>query len=51
MEVHTVMGIVITVIRLNVWTPKIINFPFETNGKLTISGASILKHIKGKSEF
>ena len=27
-------------------TPKIINFPFETNGKLIILGVPILNHIR-----
>ena len=29
----------------NFGTPKIINFPFGTNGKLLILGVPILKHI------
>ena len=31
---------------LNIWTPKIITFPFETNGKLMILGVPILKHFR-----
>ena len=30
-------------------TPKLINFPFVPNGKLTIFGVLILTHIPGKS--
>ena len=30
---------------LNFGTPKIINFPFGTNGKLIFVGVPILKHI------
>ena len=30
---------------LNIGTPKNINFPFETNGKLMISDVPILKHL------
>ena len=33
------------VIFQNFGTPKIINFPFLTNGKLIILGAPVLKHI------
>ena len=32
---------------LNIGTPKNINFPFGTNGKLMILGVPILKLIKG----
>ena len=35
-----------TVICLNIGTPKIINFPFGTNGKLSILGVPIFKHIR-----
>ena len=28
----------------NIGTPKIINFPFETNGKLMVLGVPIFKH-------
>ena len=31
---------------LNIGTPKTINFPFETNGKLTFLGVPILKHFR-----
>ena len=31
---------------LNIGTPKNINFPFETNGKLMLLGVSILKHFR-----
>ena len=31
---------------LNTGTPKTINFPFETNGKLMILGVPILKHFR-----
>ena len=32
-------------------TPKIINFPFGTNGKLMVSGVPIFKHFRvGKHE-
>ena len=31
---------------LNIGTPKNINFPFETNGKLMIVGVPILKHFR-----
>ena len=31
---------------LNIGTPKNINFPFETNGKLMILGVPILKHFR-----
>ena len=34
-----------TVMCLNYGTPRIINFPFGTNGKLIILGVPILKHI------
>ena len=34
-----------TVMCLNFGTPKIINFPFGTNGKLIILGVPIMKHI------
>ena len=34
------------VIYLNFGTPKIMNFPFGTNGKLIILGVPILKHIR-----
>ena len=31
---------------LNIGTPKTINFPFETNGKLMVVGVPILKHFR-----
>ena len=31
---------------LTIGTPKNINFPFETNGKLMILGVPILKHFR-----
>ena len=31
---------------LNIGIPKILNFPFGTNGKLMVLGVPILKHIK-----
>ena len=31
---------------LNIGTPKTINFPFGTNGNLTVLGVPILKHIR-----
>ena len=31
---------------LNIGTPKSINFPFGTNGKLMVSGVPILMHCK-----
>ena len=31
---------------LNIGTPKTINFPFGTNGKLMALGVPILKHIR-----
>ena len=31
---------------LNNWTPKTINFPFETNRKLMVLGVPILKPLK-----
>ena len=34
---------------LNIGTPKNINFPFETNGKLMILGVPILKHFRVSS--
>ena len=34
------------VIYLNFGTPKIMNFPFGTNGKFIILGVPILKHIR-----
>ena len=30
---------------LDIGTPKLINFPFGANGKLTILGVPLLKHI------
>ena len=30
----------------NIGTPKIINFPFGTNGKLIVLGVPILKHFR-----
>ena len=30
----------------NIGMPKIINFPFGTNGKLTVLGVPILKHFR-----
>ena len=30
----------------NIGTPKIINFPFGTNGKLMVLGVPILKHFR-----
>ena len=30
---------------LNIGTPKTINFPFGTNGKIIVLGVPILKHI------
>ena len=35
-----------TVMCLSIGTPKIINFPFGTNGKLIILGVPIFKHIR-----
>ena len=35
---------------LNIRTPKNINFPFETNGKLMILGVPILKHFRVSSK-
>ena len=37
----------IIVVSLNFGTPKMINFPFGKNGKLTIVSVPILKHIEG----
>ena len=31
---------------LNIGTPKHINFPFGTNGKLMVLGVPILKHLR-----
>ena len=31
---------------LNIETPKIINFPFGTNGKLNVLGVPIFKHVR-----
>ena len=31
---------------LNIGTPKNVNFPFETNGKLMVLGVPILKHFR-----
>ena len=31
---------------LNIGTHKTVNFPFETNGKLMVSGIPILKHFR-----
>ena len=31
---------------LSIGTPKIVNFPFGTNGKLSILGVPIFKHIR-----
>ena len=36
---------------LNIGTPKTINFPFETNGKLMILGVPILKHFRVYVKF
>ena len=36
---------------LNIGTPKIINFPFETNGKLLILDVPILKHYRIEIHF
>ena len=30
----------------NIGTPKTINFPFDTNGKLMVLGVPILKHFR-----
>ena len=30
---------------LNIGTPKIINFPFGTNGKLMVLGVPVFKHL------
>ena len=31
---------------LNIGTPKIINFPFGTNGKLMVLGVPVFKHFR-----
>ena len=31
---------------LSMWTPKTVNFPFETNGQLMVLGVQSLKHIR-----
>ena len=36
----------LSAIGLSIGTPKIINFPFGTNGKLIILGVPIFRHIK-----
>ena len=36
---------------LNIETPKTINFPFDTNGKLMILGVPILKPFRVMNEF
>ena len=35
---------------LNIGTPKTINFPFGTNGKLIVLGVPVLKHIMVDAE-
>ena len=42
----SMMKIMHTVMCLSIGTPKIINFPFGTNGKLSILGVPIFKHIR-----
>ena len=36
---------------LSIGTPKILNFPFGTNGKLSILGVPIFKHIRVVMNF
>ena len=40
-----------TVMSLSIGTPKIIIFPFGTNGKLSILGVPIVKHIRVNQHF
>ena len=40
-----------TLMCLNIGTPKIIDFPFGTNGKLMVFGVPILKHFRAYQEF
>ena len=39
------------IICLNIRTPKTINFPLETNGKLMVLGVPILKHFREMLSF
>ena len=36
----------LTLLCLDIGTPKIVNFPFGTNGKLMVLGVPILKHFR-----
>ena len=40
----------LTVMCSNIGTPKTINFPFGTNGKLMVLGVPILKHFRVTAE-
>ena len=39
------MFLIRTIKRLNFRTPRSVNFPFGTNGKLSILGVQIFKHM------
>ena len=39
------------IMSLNIGTPKNINFPFATNGKIMVLGVPILKHFRVSELF